>query len=101
MAVRALVGRAVLTVVTFIVAKKALGAWPGGGFKKHSGQGLSGGRDKLSSFRGNVRGGTAKKGIFLREPGLGYESFGGGSGSGGDVRCQRGHDGTGHRTGGP
>ena len=74
MAVRALVGQAVLTVVTFIVAKKALGAWCGGGFKKHTC--LSGGRDESSSFQGNVCGSAAKKGIFLRESRFGDKSGG-------------------------
>ena len=37
MAVWTLVGRAVLSVVTFIVAKKALGAGCGGQFEKHPG----------------------------------------------------------------
>ena len=72
MAVWALVGRAVLSIVTFIVAKKTLGAWCGGRFEKHPRQGLSGGRDDAASFSGNMGSGTAEEGVFLRESGLGY-----------------------------
>ena len=87
MAVWALVGWAVLSVVTFIVAKKTLGAWCGGRFEKHPGQGLSGGSDDTSSFSGDEGGCTAEEGVFLRESGLGYQGLCGRRGSGRDTRC--------------
>ena len=52
MTVGALVGWAVLSVVTSIVAKKTLGGRRGRRPKKHSGQGLGGRRDDLSSQGG-------------------------------------------------
>ena len=86
MAVWALVGRAVLSVVTFIVAKKTLGARHGGRFEKHPGQGLSGGSDDSSSFSGDEGGCTAEEGVFLRESGLGYKGLRRGRRSGRDAR---------------
>ena len=50
MTVGALVGRAILSVVTSIVAKKALGGWCGGRPQEHPRQGLHRGRDDLSSL---------------------------------------------------
>ena len=86
MTVGALVGWAVLSVVTSIVAKKALGGRCGRRSEKYPRQGLHGGRDDPSSLRVGIGGRATKKGILLRESGLRYESFGGGHGSGGDLR---------------
>ena len=72
MAMWTLVGWAVLSIVTFIVAKKTLGARCGRRFEKHPGQGLSRGRDEATTFSGDMGSGTAEEGVFLRESGLGY-----------------------------
>ena len=86
MTVGALVGQAILLVVTSIVAKKALGGRCGGRPQEHPRQGLHGGRDNPSSFRGGMGGSTMKKGIFLRESESWYEGVGRGRGSGGNLR---------------
>ena len=67
MTVGTLVGRAVLLVVTSIVAKKTLSGWCSGRSKKHPGQGLSGGQDDPSALWGYLGGGTMKESVFLRE----------------------------------
>ena len=76
MTVGALVGRAVLSVVTSIVAKKTLGGQRGGRSEKYSGQGLGRERDDPSSWGGGQSGGTMQEGIFLRESKFRYEGFG-------------------------
>ena len=48
MTVGALVGQAILSVMTSIVAKKALGGWCGGRSQEYSRQGLRGGDDPSS-----------------------------------------------------
>ena len=59
MTVGALVGRAILSVVTSIVAKKALGGRCSRRSEKHPGQGLGRRRDYLSSLGGGLCGSTA------------------------------------------
>ena len=86
MTVGALVERAILSVVTSIVAKKTLGGWCGGRSEKHPGQGLGRRRDDPSSLGGGLGGGTAQEGIFLREPEFWYKGFSRGRWPGGDLR---------------
>ena len=84
MTVGALIGWAILSVVTSIVAKKALHGWHGRRFKEYSGQGLCGRQDDPSSLPGYLGGGTAKESVFLRKPKLWYEGVGRGRWSRGD-----------------
>ena len=86
MAMGALVGWAILSVVTSIVAKKALGHWRGGRSEEYPGQGLCRGRDDSLALQGLLGVGTAKEGIFLRESILWHEGVSRGCGSGGEMR---------------
>ena len=60
MTVGAAVGRAILSVVTFIVATKTLGIGRCGGFKKKAGENLGRGRNNPMSRRGSLGIGAAK-----------------------------------------
>ena len=86
MTMGALVGQAILSVVTSIVAKKALGGRCSGRSEKHPGQGLGRRRDDPSPLGGGLCGSTVQEGIFLREPEFWYEGFGRGRWPGGDPR---------------
>ena len=86
MAMGALVERAILSVVTSIVAKKALGHWCGRGSEEYPGQVLHRGGDDSSTLWGPLGVGTAKEGIFLRESILWHEGVCRGCGSGGEMR---------------
>ena len=67
MTVGAMVGWAVLSVVTFIVATKTLGVRSSGRFQEKAGENLSGSGDNPVSRGGLLRVHATKKGIFLRE----------------------------------
>ena len=74
----ALVGRAILSVTTSIVAKKALGGRCSGRSEKYPRQSLGRGRDDPPSLGGGLCGSIAQAGVFLRESKFRYEGFGGG-----------------------
>ena len=77
MAVGATVGRAILSVVTHIVATKTLSLRSGGRFQIEAGEYLSRGGDNSVSGSGSLRIGGTKKGVFFREAGLRDKSSGG------------------------
>ena len=85
MAMGALVGWAILSVVTSIVAKKALGCWCGRRSEEYPGQGLHTGRDDSLALQGLLGVGTMKEGILLRESILWHEGVSRGCGSGGET----------------
>ena len=89
MAVGAAVGRAILLIVTFIVAMKTLGIGGRQWFQKDAWQGLSRGGDDPMTHGRSLRVSGAKKGILLRKTSLGDESGGGRWWSGGDVGGKR------------
>ena len=89
MTMRAAVGRAILSVVTLIVATKTLGVGGRRWFQKDARQGLGRGRDDLMTHDRSLRVSAAKKGILLRETSLGDESGGGRWWSGGDAGGKR------------
>ena len=68
MTVGAAVGRAILSVVTLIVATKTLGVWSRWRFQEEAGENLSWGGDNSVPCSGSLSVGAAKESIFLREP---------------------------------
>ena len=86
MAMGALVGWAILSVVTYIVAKKALGHWRGRGSEEYPGQVLHRGGDDSSTLWGLLGVGAAKEGVFLRESILWHKGVCRGCRSGGETR---------------
>ena len=86
MAMGPLVGWAIPSVVTSIVAKKALDHWRGRRSEKYPGQGLHRGCDDLSALQGSLGVGTAKEGVFLRESILRHEGVCRGCRSGGETQ---------------
>ena len=89
MAMGAVVGRAILSVVTFIVATKTLGVGGHRWFQKDAWQGLGRGGDNPVTCGRSLRVSAAKKGILLRETSLGDESGGRRWWSGGDAGGKR------------
>ena len=68
MTVGAVVGRAILSVVTLIVAMKTLGVWSHRRFQEEAGKNLSWGGDNSMYCSGSLGVGTMKESVFLREP---------------------------------
>ena len=68
MTVGAAVGRAILLVVTFIVATKTLGVGSRQRFQEEAGKNLSWGGDDSVPGSGSLGVGAVKKSVFLREP---------------------------------
>ena len=67
MTVGAAVGRAILSVVTFIVATKTLGVWSRRRFQEEAGENLSWGGDNSVSRSSSLGVGATKESVFLRE----------------------------------
>ena len=68
MTVEAAVGRAILSVVTLIVATKTLGVWSRRRFQEEAGKNLSWGGDNPMPCNGSLGVGATKESVFLREP---------------------------------